>query len=80
MDKYFLSGSHNPFNIFNVFNFRRKFAKTHPNFFDPCGLLVFCAEQGAGKTLSAVQYCLKVNKTYNNCVFCSNVAIDRFRV
>ena len=80
MDKYFLSGSHNPFNIFNVLNFRRKFAKTHPNFFDPCGLLVFCAEQGAGKTLSAVQYCLKVNKTYNNCVFCSNVAIDRFRV
>lgn len=28
-----------------------------------------------GKTLSAVQYCIKVNTIYNNCVFCTNVGI-----
>lgn len=75
MDTSLLKGSKNFFNIFKVFNFRRRFRKTHPDFFDPEGLLVFCAEQGSGKTLSAVQYCIKVNNFYKNCVFCSNVAI-----
>lgn len=75
-----LSGSHNIFNIFKVINYKRKFALSHPTFFDPCGLLVFCAEQGAGKTLSAVQYTIKTNKIYNNCVLCTNVSIKEFPV
>ena len=33
-----------------------------------------------GKTLSAVQYCIKVNKNYNDCVFCTNVSIKDFPV
>lgn len=44
------------------------------------GLLVFCAEQGSGKTLSAVQYSIKVNSLYFNCIFCTNVAIKGFEV
>lgn len=75
-----LKGSHNPLNIFKVVNYKRKFAKSHPSYFYPEGLLVFCAEQGAGKTLSAVQYCIKVNRMYPECIFCTNVLIKEFPV
>lgn len=75
-----LSGSHNLLNIFRVVNYKRKFANSHPTYFYPAGLLVFCAEQGAGKTLSAVQYACKVNETYNGCIFCTNVSIKNFPV
>lgn len=75
-----LKGSHNFFNIFRCFNFKRKYALEHPTYFDPSGLLVFCAEQGAGKTLSAVQYVIKVNDTYEDCIFCTNVAIKDYPV
>lgn len=75
-----LTGSHNLFNIFRVFNYKRKFAKSHPTYFYPEGLLVFCAEQGAGKTLSAVQYAIKTNTIYNNAILCTNVAIKEFPV
>ena len=75
-----LSGSHNFFNIFRVMNYKRKFSNSHPTYFYPAGLLVFCAEQGAGKTLSAVQYSCKVNETYLGCVFCTNVSIRDFPV
>lgn len=71
----YLRGSHNIFNIFKTVNYKRKFAKNNPTYFYPEGLLVFCAEQGAGKTLSAVQYCKKINYSYEDCVFCTNVAI-----
>lgn len=75
-----LKGSHNVLNLFKVVNYKRKFAKTHPTYFYPEGLLVFCAEQGSGKTLSAVQYCIKVNRMYPDCVFCTNVLIKEFPV
>lgn len=75
-----LQGSHNPFNIFKVVNYKRKFAIEHPTYFYPEGLLVFCAEQGSGKTLSAVQYCIKVNKMYPDCIFCTNVLIKEFPI
>ena len=75
-----LSGSHNFFNIFRCINYKREFAKQNPTYFDPAGLLVFCAEQGAGKTLSAVQYCIKVNKLYEDCIFCTNVSIKSLPV
>ena len=75
-----LKGSYNLFNIFRVFSYKRKFALSHPTYFYPEGLLVFCAEQGAGKTLSAVQYTIKTNTIYNNAVLCTNVAIRDFPV
>ena len=75
-----LKGSHNPLNLFKVVNYKRKFAKEHPTYFYPEGLLVFCAEQGAGKTLSAVQYSIKVNRMYEDAIFCTNVAIKEFPV
>ena len=75
-----LKGSHNLLNMFKVVNYKRHFAKNNPTYFYPEGLLVFCAEQGAGKTLSAVQYCIKVNRMYHDCVFCTNVSIKEFPV
>ena len=75
-----LKGSHNILDIFKVVNYKRKFAKQNPTYFYPEGLLVFCAEQGAGKTLSAVQYCIKVNRMYQDCIFCTNVSIKEFPV
>ena len=75
-----LKGSHNFLNIFKVVNYKHSFAKEHPSYFYPEGLLVFCAEQGAGKTLSAVQYCIKVNRLYEDCIFCTNVSIKEFPV
>lgn len=75
-----LKGSHNVLDIFKVVDYKRKFAKNNPTYFYPEGLLVFCAEQGAGKTLSAVQYTIKVNSMYNDCVFCTNVSIKEFPV
>lgn len=75
-----LKGSLNIFNIFRVINYKRKFAMSHPTYFDPEGLLVFCAEQGAGKTLSAVQYTIRTNKVYNNSILCTNVSIKEFPV
>lgn len=81
MDNFsFLKGSHNIFNIFKVINYKRKFTLAHPTYFDPSGLLVFCAEQGSGKTLSAVQYTIKINNAYKNCILCTNVAIKDFPV
>ena len=75
-----LKGSHNILDIFKVVNYKRKFAKRNPTYFYPEGLLVFCAEQGAGKTLSAVQYCIKVNRMYQDCIFCTNVLIKEFPI
>lgn len=75
-----LKGSHNIFNIFRVIKYKNRFANSHPTYFYPAGLLVFCAEQGAGKTLSAVQYCIKINDTYDDCVFCTNVSIKDYPV
>lgn len=75
MNTQFLKGSKNPLNFLKIIKYRSDFCKSHPFYFDPSGLLVFCAEQGSGKTLSAVQYCIKVNKAYPYCIFCSNVSI-----
>lgn len=75
-----LKGSHNFFDVFKVVNYKRKFAKNNPTYFYPEGLLVFCAEQGAGKTLSAVQYCIKVNRSYPDAIFCTNVSIKEFPI
>lgn len=80
MNTSLLDGSFNIFNILKVVNYRYKFKKSHPTYFEPDGLLVFCGPQGSGKTLSAVQYCNKVNDFYLNCIFCTNVSIKNFPV
>ena len=60
----FLSGSLNPLNILKVAKHNFSFRKSHPEYFDPEGLMIFCGEQGSGKTLSAVQYVKKLCFSY----------------
>ena len=64
MNTSLLDGSFNIFNTIRVARFRHKFRKSHPTYFEPDGLLVFCGPQGSGKTLSAVQYTQYFAQTY----------------
>lgn len=76
MKNRFLEGSLNPIELIKAIRFKRNFLAEHPEYFEPEGLLVFCGAQGAGKTLSAVQYCLRILEQYPKCLFVSNVAIQ----
>ena len=80
MDIELLNGSKNLLNIFKILKFRLDFGKTHPNYFVPEGLLVFCGSQGSGKTLSAVQYSSKCLDKYYNAIFCTNVEIKNYPI
>lgn len=71
----YLRGSHNPLNVFGVVKHNLEFRKVHPEYFDPEGLMIFCGEQGSGKTLSAVQYVKKLCEAYPAAILCTNVAI-----
>lgn len=72
----YLEGSKNPLNMFGVIKYDRDFRRAHPEYFDPEGLLIFCGEQGSGKTLSAVQYVKKLCEAYPLAILCTNVAIE----
>lgn len=71
-----LCGSVHPRNLVSSLKYKSDFAKSHPDYFDPDGLMVFCGPQGSGKTLSAVQYCKKVLARYPKCKFVTNVKIE----
>lgn len=72
----FLSGSLNPKQFIECIKFKRQFRLEHPEYFDPDGIMVFCGPQGSGKTLSAVQYVIKLAHEYPNMILVSNVKID----
>lgn len=72
----YLEGSHNPLNVFKVAFYNIAFRRSHPTYFDPEGLLIFCGEQGSGKTLSAVQYVKSLCAAYPHAKLCTNVAIE----
>lgn len=80
LDTSLLSGSLNVFNICKIIKFKVDFVKSHPDFFGPDGLLVFCGSQGSGKTLSAVQYSIKCLDKYEKAVFCTNVEIKEYPI
>lgn len=71
-----LDGSKNPFNLIRIKRYKKSFAKEHPTYFKPDGLLMFCGAQGTGKTLSAVNYVRELSWIYPKCIICSNVKID----
>lgn len=45
-DKLCLKGSRNPFEMARSLAYKMRFRKEHPDFIDPCGLMVFCGSQG----------------------------------
>lgn len=70
-----LDGSKNPLNIFPTLKYKKDFKKSHPTYFDPDGLLVFCGPQGSGKTLSAVNYVRDLTWRYPLAKLVTNVDI-----
>ena len=60
-------------NVFKVWKYNKEFRKQHPEYFDPDGIIVFCGMQGAGKTISAVQYVQKLCELYPQVKVCSNM-------
>lgn len=71
-----LNGSKNILNIWRIRRYKKAFYKEHPSYFRPDGLIVFCGSQGAGKTLSAVQYVRELSWTYPKVKICTNVDIQ----
>lgn len=50
--------------------------KEHPDWLLLNGLMCFCGEQGSGKTLSAVQYILRVCRCYPDMLVVSNIDLN----
>lgn len=74
-EKRFLKGSLNPRNIVRWIQYKINFRKEHPDYFDLDGIIMFCGYQGAGKTLSAVQYIHKIMKQYPKSKLVTNCTI-----
>lgn len=75
MNKEALRNSINPIGLFQTLRYRWLDLRNHPYYFRTFGTCVFCGAQGEGKTLSAVQYILKLCDEYPRCILVSNVAI-----
>lgn len=75
MKKSALRNSLDPEGLIKTIKYRMKDKRNHPTFFRTFGTCVFCGAQGEGKTLSSVQYILKLCKMYPRAILVSNVAI-----
>ena len=73
--KEYLDNDINPVNGARSVKYKIDFRRSHPGYFNPEGIMIFCGPQGAGKTLSAVRYIRNVLDAYPDCIFCSNTAI-----
>lgn len=55
-DKLCLKGSRNPLEMARSLAYKMRFRKEHPDFIDPCGLMVFCGSQGCkARTMGAAK-------------------------
>lgn len=70
-----MKGPLNPIKIIKALLYKRKFREGHPEYFDPCGTLIFTGAQGYGKTLSAVHYVTELAWLYPRSILVTNVDI-----
>lgn len=70
-----LDGSKNLLNFIKLKKYNKNFRKMHPEYFNPSGLVIFCGEQGSGKTLSAVQYIQQLSWMYPAVKIVTNVQL-----
>lgn len=75
MHKESLKNTLNPIDLFNTVKFKTDEYRQHPNWMRTFGSCIFCGAQGQGKTLSAVQYVLKLSKEFPCAIIVSNVAM-----
>lgn len=73
MSNKWYKGSLDPVNAYRVWRYNKEFRAQHPEYFDPEGIIVFCGGQGAGKTLSAVQYVQRLCEQYPAVKVCTNM-------
>lgn len=73
MSNKWYKGSLDPVNAYRVWKYNKEFRAQHPEYFDPEGIIVFCGGQGAGKTLSAVQYVQRLCEQYPAVKVCTNM-------
>lgn len=75
-DLQYFKGSHNPVNFFRSLHYDSVFYRKNPDYFEPCGIWVFCGSQGSGKTLSAVKAVKGLCAEYPEALLCSNLQIN----
>lgn len=74
-EELYFQGSKNPVNLVRSIRFDLAFIRSNPDYFNPCGIWVFCGAQGSGKTLSAVKTAKAVMKEYPKALICSNLEL-----
>lgn len=62
-------------NLIRTIVWKQEERKLHPYFMRTFGTCIYCGAQGEGKTLSAVQYVLKLCQLYPRAILVTNVAI-----
>lgn len=71
-----LCGSLDPRDAIDIIRYNRQFGVEHPDFYPYSGITIFSGPQGSGKTLSAVQYVLRLISAYPKSILVTNVAIS----
>lgn len=67
----------NPAYLFKSLRYKYRFRQEHPDYFEPCGTLIFCGAQGYGKTLSAVSYVIQLAHMFPKSILVTNVKVKR---
>lgn len=68
----------NPLNILKWIKYKIDFARLHPYYFKPDGLIVFTGAQGTGKTLSAVNYVENLLEMYPRSILVTNLKLKDY--
>lgn len=72
--------SMNPIRFFQWVKYKFSFAREHPDYFYPDGLVVFTGAQGTGKTLSAVNYVENLLKAYPRAKLVTNLMLTNYPI
>ncbi len=78
MDRYALSEDLNITKVPEWIKHKIQFARDNPYWFRDVGIMIFCGHQGAGKTLSAVNYVYNLYKLHPLMVLVTNVALTDY--
>lgn len=60
--------------------FKLDFAKKHPFYFHPCGLVIFVGPQGSGKTINAVLYVEDLLEKYPKAIIKTNLKLKKYPI
>lgn len=78
MDKKAFREPLHVFQVWDLLDYKKNFKKEHPHYFWDVGTTIFCGHQGAGKTLSAVNYIYRLFEQYPLMIVVSNVSFTDY--